>query len=67
MRTLTIVLRLLKKKRGKKVRRRNQGVRFYPPRDDVSNLAPFSHEDADTRIMVRVYDAVKHELKPVLI
>ncbi|CAC5391639.1 unnamed protein product [Mytilus coruscus] len=44
-----------------------QDVLCYPPRDDVSNLASCSHEEADTRIMVHLSDAVKHGLKRVMI
>ncbi|CAC5362290.1 unnamed protein product [Mytilus coruscus] len=39
----------------------------YPPRDNLSSLAPCSHEDAYTRIMVHVSDALKHGLKRVMI
>ncbi|CAC5414976.1 unnamed protein product [Mytilus coruscus] len=44
-----------------------QGVLSYPPRDYVSSLPPCSHEEAYTRNMVHVSDAVKHGLKRVMI
>lgn len=39
----------------------------YAPHDGVSSLAPCSHYEADTRIIVHVSDTVKHGLQRVRI
>lgn len=44
-----------------------QQVLCNPPRGDVSILAPCNHEEADTRMMVHVADAVQKGLTKVLL
>ena len=44
-----------------------QHVLCNPPRDDTNILAPCNHEEADTRIMVHVADAVQRGLTTVLL
>ena len=44
-----------------------QQVLCNPPRDDINSLAPCNHEEADTRMMVHVADAVQGGLTKVLL
>lgn len=44
-----------------------ENVVCVPERNNVSNISPCTHEEADTRIMVHVLDAVSHGLTKVQI
>lgn len=44
-----------------------QQVLCNPPRDNTNSLAPCNHEEADTRMMVHVADAVQRGLTKVLL